>query len=251
MPHLEILAAVLSVAIISALSAAGYVVLSFHRNAGPNIIYILVSLAVGVLFGDVFFHLLPELFSDPMVRGAAGYLTLGGLLLFFVLEKFLRWRHCHLSEGEGHYHPMVGMTLAGDAMHNFIDGLAIGSAYSLSLGLGLATSLAIFCHELPAELGRYGVLVAGGVPPRRALYFNFLSTITSFAGMLLALLAFQVHPAFASAVSGITAGGFLYVAGSDLVPDLHHETGARRSLVQFAAIAVGLGVMILVKVWLD
>lgn len=243
-------AALLSVAVISALSALGYVLLALRESAGPRIIYLLVSLAVGVLFGDVFFHLLPDLFAVSGPGPLAPYLVLGGLLLFFVLEKFLRWRHCHLPEGQGHYHPMVGMTLAGDALHNGMDGLAVGAAYCLGPGVGLATTLAIFCHELPAELGRYGVLVSGGVPPKKALYYNFLSTLTSFAGTGVALLVAHFYTGFAAGVAGVTAGGFLYVAGSDLVPDLHHETVPGRSVLQLAFIAVGILSMVAVKFWL-
>lgn len=235
--------AFLSIAGISALSVLGYLLLSRRRKAEDRAIFVLVSLAVGVLFGDVFFHMLPELFAEPAVVRWTPTAVVAGFLVFFSLEKFLRWRHCHLPVGGHHHHPIVSMTLTGDALHNLLDGLAVGAAYSISLDLGLATTLAVFCHELPAELGRYAVLLANGMRPRQALLFNFLSTLTSFVGLATALTMAHLSGTFAGLVTGLTAGGFLYVAGSDLVPDLHHELDAGRSSVQLAAILAGLGLM--------
>jgi zinc and cadmium transporter len=240
--------AVISVAVVSALSALGYFILGRQRNPEINrsLIFFMVSLAVGVLFGDVFFHLVPELFSDLPSRGLAPWFILLGFLTFFVLEKFLRWRHCHLPEAS-HYHPVVAMTLLGDAAHNFTDGLIIGAAYALNFKIGLTTSIAVFCHELPAELGRYGVLVKGGMSPGKALAFNGLSAVTSFFGLFVALAAIQISPSVSGAIGAATAGGFVYIAGSDLVPELHHELSLRRSAVQLGAIVLGLAVMAFLK----
>ena len=234
--------AALSVGLVSVLSAVGYLFLVFGIGRSEKIIFIMVSLAVGVLFGDVFFHLLPELFSDPLARAQAPWLILAGFLIFFVLEKFLRWRHCHLP-GEGHYHPVVPMTLFGDALHNLTDGLIIGAAYSLNFQIGVTTSVAVICHEIPSELGHYGVLVAGGMSPKKALWYNFLSALTSIVGLCIALFAVGVSPSISRAIAAATAGGFVYIAGSDLVPMLHHELDGKRSFVQLLAIVAGIAFM--------
>lgn len=234
--------AALSVGLVSAISAVGYFFLAIGVDRANKAIFLMVSLAVGVLFGDVFFHLVPELFGDPASASQAPWLILAGFLIFFVLEKFLRWRHCHFS-GEGHYHPVVPMTLFGDALHNLTDGLIIGAAYALSFKIGLATSIAVICHEIPSELGHYGVLVAGGMSPKKALMYNFLSALASVVGLCLALFAVSLSPAFSKAIAAATAGGFVYIAGSDLVPMLHHELDARRSAVQFLAIGLGVAFM--------
>jgi zinc and cadmium transporter len=233
------LASFLSVSAVSVLSALGYFLLSQGSRHSRPLIFLLVSLAVGVLFGDVFFHILPELFSDPSQAFSAPWAILAGFLGFFVMEKFLRWRHCHLEAGQ-HYHPVVTMTLVGDAAHNFVDGLMIGAAWTLGSGVGLATSFAVFCHEVPDELGHYGVLVSGGLSPKRALFYNVLSALTAFLGLGAALLATSIVPHMAGLISAATAGGFVYIAGSDLVPELHHELEIGRSAMQLGAIVLGL-----------
>jgi zinc and cadmium transporter len=235
-------AAALSVGLVSLASAAGYVALSLKAAKSGKAVFFLVSLAVGALFGDVFFHILPELMGDAALAAQTPYYLTLGFLVFFVLEKFLRWRHCH-SSGKGHYHPMVTMTLVGDSAHNLLDGLIIGAAWHMDPSVGLATTLAVFAHELPQELGHYGVLLSGGLSPKRALAFNMASAMTAFAGLGLAALAVGISPAFSGALSAATAGGFIYVAGSDLVPELQHELDARRSALQLGAIFLGLALM--------
>jgi zinc and cadmium transporter len=138
---------------------------------------------------------------------------------------------------------MVAMTLVGDSAHNLLDGLIIGAAWQMDLRVGLATTLAVFFHELPQELGHYGVLLKGGMSPKKALLFNAASALTSFLGLGLAVAAVRISPQLSGALSAATAGGFLYVAGSDLVPELHHELKAGRSVLQLAAIVLGLACM--------
>ena len=240
--------AALSVGLVSALSTAGYLLLVFRQSRGQAGVFFLVSLAVGALFGDVFFHILPELMANPALAAQTPYYLILGFLVFFILEKFLRWRHCHTSE-EGHVHPMVTMTLVGDSAHNLLDGLIIGAAWQMDFKIGLATTVAVFFHELPQELGHFGVLLSGGLSPKKALAFNAASAFTAFAGLGLALLAVRMSPALTGALSAATAGGFIYVAGSDLVPELHHELKAGHSLVQLAAIVAGLASMAALKAY--
>jgi zinc and cadmium transporter len=232
-----------SVLAVSALSFAGAAALLWERAKIERSLLFLVSFAVGSLFGAAFLHLLPEAFARLGGGSRTPFLVIAGLLAFFALEKFIRWRHCHVPAEEGHVHPMAVMNLVGDAAHNLVDGVLIGAAYGASVPAGLATTLAVMLHEIPQEIGDLGVLLRGGFPARRALLFNFFSSLAAFAGAAFSLVLGPRIDGYAAAMLPLTAGGFLYVAGSDLIPELHHEVEASRSLVQMAAIVLGVAVM--------
>jgi zinc and cadmium transporter len=234
-----------SVTIVSLISIVGVLALVLHADL-KRVTLVLVAFAVGALFGDAFIHLLPEAFAKTGSPVAVSLSVIGGILIFFVVEKFLRWRHCHDMDCSEHVQPVVTMNLLGDAVHNFIDGMVIAASYLAGPSIGLATTLAVVLHEVPQELGDFGVLVHGGLSPRRALFFNFLSALTSFAGAAVSLLVGPHLVGYADALLPVTAGGFIYMAGSDLIPELHHHTGARQSLLQLAMIVAGVGVMGLV-----
>ncbi len=238
---------IVSLVIVSALSLTGIFFVSMSEERLKKMLLFMVSFAVGALLGDAFFELIPESFekfgSNPGVLPAS--LTLAGVMGFFVLEKFVRWRHCHVPYSAAHPHPMVFTNLIGDAAHNFIDGLLVGASFQVGRGIGLATALAVVLHEIPHEIGDFGVLVQGGLKPRRALFLNFLTALVSIAGGVTALLVGGRHPEFAYYLLPITAGGFLYVAGSDLIPELHHDDCAGHSLLQFACIVAGMALMAL------
>jgi len=240
------LGAMISVGVVSAVSLSGALSLVLRPEAMRRLTFVLVSFAVGALFGDAFLHLIPE--AQEHFEGhqlAVPLLLLGGLLLFFVLEKFLRWRHCHDSECTGHVRPVAFMLLVGDGVHNFIDGMVIGASFLAGPQLGIATSIAVILHEVPQELGDFAVLVQGGMGIRRALRYNFISSLTAFIGAAAALIVGEVSHGFAAALLPVTAGGFIYIAGSDLIPELHHHNRVSHALVQLLAIIAGIGVMIL------
>ncbi len=232
----------LSVVVVSVMSLVGISALLLHKDT-KKITFLLVSFAVGGLFGDAFIHLLPESFENMENNLAAALWVLFGIIIFFVLEKFLRWRHCHLSENEEHVHPMVTMNLVGDGVHNLIDGMVIGATYLVSIPLGLTTTLAIVLHEIPQEMGDFGILVHGGLSVKKALMFNFLSAATAIIGTVLSLTVGPFVQGYTVALVPITAGGFIYIAGSDLLPELQHDVKVGRSLLQFAMILLGLGIM--------
>lgn len=236
------------VGLVSLVSAVGYLalIMGLGERKVRGSMFVLVSFAVGALFGDVFLHLLPETLGSVQSERSAPWLLMGGLLGFFALEKFIRWRHCHLPQGARHHHPVVGLTIIGDSVHNALDGLMIGAAFQVDFKAGVATTLAVVCHEVPQELGDFGIMIHGGLSPRRALGFNLLSALASFLGLGLSYTAGAVDPDLARAITAFSAGGFLYIAGSDLVPELHHEVRVRRSAIQFAAILAGIGSMALV-----
>jgi zinc and cadmium transporter len=235
---------IISVVIISAVSLIGVITLGMRGEKLQKITLFLVSFAVGGLFGDALIHLLPESFKHDGSTLPASLFVVAGILVFFVLEKFLRWRHCHLP-GDKHVHPVVTMNLVGEGVHNFIDGVLVGASYLVSVPLGIATSLAIIMHEIPKEFGGYCILIHGGLSRSRALVFNFFCGLGSVIGAIAALTIGSQIKGFADALIPITAGGFLYIAGSDLIPELQHDTEVPASLGQFAGIILGVGIMAL------
>jgi len=235
---------IVSVIVVSLISLIGIAALLLNKET-KKITFLLVSFAVGGLFGDAFIHLIPESFEEIENTLVIPLLILLGILIFFVLEKFLRWRHCHLSETEEHIHPVVTMNLIGDAVHNLIDGMVIGATYMVSIPLGLTTTLAIVLHEIPQEMGDFGVLVHGGLSVKKAITFNFFSALCAVVGAVLSLAVGPHLQGYTVSLVPITAGGFIYIAGSDLIPELQHDVKLGRSLLQFALIILGIGLMAL------
>jgi zinc and cadmium transporter len=231
-----------SVVIVSLISLVGIMALLLNKDV-KKITFLLVSFAVGGLFGDAFIHLLPESFEQIDNKVEIAILILAGILIFFVLEKFLRWRHYHLSETEQHIQPVVTMNLVGDAVHNLIDGMVIGASYLISVPLGLTTTLAIVLHEIPQEMGDFGILIHGGLSVKKALGFNLLSASTAIIGTILSLVVGPHVQGYTISLVPITAGGFIYIAGSDLIPELQHDVKLNKSVLQFAMILLGLGIM--------
>lgn len=239
----------IAIFIISLMSFTGVMTLSLNKKTLTKTIQLMVSFAVGSLFGGAFIHLIPEIFEHSGSITFSSTHILIGIILFFLLEKFVRWRHCHDIDCEDHHAHLVPMNLVGDAMHNLIDGLIIGAAFQVSIPMGIATAIAVALHELPQEIGDFGVLVHGGLTVKRALMFNFLISLTSFLGAGIALLVGEYSHAFIDALLPITAGGFIYIAGSDLIPELHHHTNIKKSIQQLIFILLGIGVMFTLKLF--
>ncbi len=236
---------IVSVLLISLVSLIGVLALSPNRDRLTKLTLFLVSFAVGGLFGDAFIHLLPESFQELGTNLSVSLYVISGILIFFVLEKFLRWRHCHIPTSEEHMHPLATINLVGDAVHNLIDGMLVGASYMVSLPIGIATTLAVIMHEIPQEVGDFGVLIHAGLSVKKALALNFLSALTAMLGVILAIVLGSEIEGFSLSLLPIAAGGFLYIAGSDLIPELHHEVKVLRSLLQFVMILLGVGVMAL------
>jgi zinc and cadmium transporter len=234
-----------STLMVSLISLIGVFTLSMKKGNIKKVSIFLVSFAAGALFGDAFIHLLPESFEETSGSHAVSSLVLLGILLFFVLEKFLHWRHCHLPTSKKHVHPLATINLVGDAVHNFIDGLLIGASYMVSLPVGLATSLAIIFHEIPQEIGDFGVLIHAGFSVRRALLFNFLSAIVAILGAVTSLIVGPNIEGYTVSLLPIAAGGFIYIAGSDLIPELKRECEVGPSIRQFLLVITGMGIMAL------
>jgi zinc and cadmium transporter len=237
--------ALASVILVSLLSVVGAVFISIQERNLKQIIFVLVSLAVGSLFGDVFIHLLPEAFEKLDTRMEASLYLLAGIFIFFILEKFIRWRHQHNFESKNSIHPVGYMNLLADGVHNFIDGTIIGAAYLTSIRVGIATTIAVSMHELPQEISDFGVLLHAGFSKKQALFFNFLSATLAILGTVLVLLAGATMHYFIATMLLLAAGGFVYIAGSDLVPELNKEVELSKSIIQLLAIGAGVGMMLL------
>src|SRR3989339_614125 len=240
--------ALISVTIVSLISLVGIFTLALNRDILQKIILYLVSFAVCALFGDAIIHLMPEAYETFGKGLPTALMVILGIFIFFVLEKFIRWRHCHDGHCDEHLKPVVYMNLFGDAVHNFIDGLVIAASYSVSIHLGIATTIAVILHEIPQEIGDFGVLIHGGLSVKKALFFNFLSALTSIIGAVLFFLVGDFLGNFRMALIPVTAGGFIYMAGSDLIPELHHDERPIRSLLQIFFIALGVGIMALMVI---
>ncbi|RTZ72784.1 MAG: ZIP family metal transporter [Candidatus Neomarinimicrobiota bacterium] len=232
-----------SVLLVSLVSLAGAATLSLSRSFLKRILLFLVSFAVGSLLGGAFIHLLPEAFASDLNPLVVSGSVLAGIILFFILEKFFRWRHCHQETTADHVHPVVPMNIFGDAMHNFIDGILIGVTYAVSIPLGMATTVAVLLHEIPQEIGDFSILIHGGLTVKKALLFNFASALTAVIGVVLALMLGTSMEGVLLYFLPMTAGGFIYIAGSDLIPELHHNTDVKISILQLLALLGGIAIM--------
>ncbi len=238
-----------SVIIVSLVSLAGIFTLSLKKEALKKYLFILISLAVGALLGDAFIHLIPETFAEITNPTYGSIAIIAGILIFFVLEKFLHWHH-HAEGEEDHetIHVSGHMILISDAIHNFIDGLIIGASFLVSPELGITTTLAVILHEIPQEIGDFGVLIHSGYTNAKALWFNFLSALTAILGAIIALALNSTSELLMIWLVPITAGGFIYIAMSDLIPELHKTKRAHHSLIQLAAVVFGVCIMVLLLV---
>jgi zinc and cadmium transporter len=235
-----------SVALVSLISMIGVLTLAIKDSTLNRILLYFVSFSAGALLGDAFIHLLPEAIKDAGFTVQISSVILFGIVFSFVMEKVIQWRHCHLPVSEQHPHSFAYMNLFGDGVHNFIDGLIIGASYIASTPVGIATTLAVVFHEIPQEIGDFGVLLHGGFKKKKALFMNFLTALSAIAGAIAALLigsAEGAHPYLLA----FAAGGFIYIAATDLIPELHRknvcEGFSRDAFMQMVFLILGIGVM--------
>jgi len=237
----------ISVTLVSLVSLVGVVIFVVSDVLLKRWIFALVAMSAGALFGDVFIHLVPELFLDAAYPLPLSLSILGGIVLFFMLEKFLRWHHCHdMDEHEpAHSKAHIGqLNLISDAVHNLVDGLFIGISYTLSIPVGIATTVAVFLHEVPQEIGDFGIFLHAGFSKRKALFLNFISALFAVFGTLIALYWGNNLAGFSEVVLPLMIGMFIYIAGSDLVPELHKTTRLKTSLEQLFFLLIGILFMV-------
>jgi zinc and cadmium transporter len=238
-----------SVVLVSLMSLVGILTFIIKSKNINKIIPYLVSFSVGALFGDVFIHLLPEAFESASDATLVGIYVLAGILFSFAIEKFIHWRHCHTPESSEHHHSFAYMSLVGDSFHNFIDGLVIAGAFFVNIPVGIATTIAVLLHEIPQEFGDFAILIHGGFSKGKALLFNFLTALTSILGAVIGIILGSSEHLMMFLIP-FAAGNLIYIAGSDLIPQLHSDSNTcddkvmHRSAIQIIMIMLGIAVMI-------
>ena len=229
---------------VSIVSLVGILGLSLKEELLRKYIFIFISLAIGALLGDSFIHLIPEALEEAANPGTVSLLIILGVLAFFVLEKFLHWHHHGEDKDEAHVMPVGKLVLVSDGVHNFIDGIIIASSFMISVPIGMATTIAVILHEIPQEIGDFAVLVHSGFDKKRALWLNFISALCAILGAAIVFLL----GGFAESVSlwflPIAAGGFIYIAIADLIPELHKTKSAGASFLQILTIIFGVLAML-------
>ena len=234
-----------SVIIVSLISLVGVLTFSLREENLKKILLHLVSFSAGGLFGHAFIHMIPEAVGQNGFGLQTSLYILTGIITSFVVEKFFQWRHCHIPTSEEHPHPFAYMNLFGDAIHNFIDGLIIGGSYLANIPLGMATTLAVIFHEIPQEIGDFGVLIYGGFKKSRAILFNFSTAFTAIFGAIVALSVGFLIQDFIPFIIPFAAGNFIYIAGSDLIPELRKdEPGFPKSVLQLTSFVLGVLVLL-------
>ena len=232
--------------IVSLISLIGIFTLLFNDKILNKILILLVGLGTGALIGGAFLHLLPEALELSKDLTTPFIYVILGFVIFFVLERYLHWRHCH-QEGKCDVHVFTYLNLIGDGVHNLIDGLIIGASFFVDIKVGIAATLAIIMHEIPQEMGDFGVLVYGGFGKFKALAFNFLSAATAIVGTVAGYYFANITGGFTVILLPIAAGGFIYIAACDLVPELHKQPDLKSASLAMLFFLAGIFMMLWFK----
>ncbi len=236
------LLAIGSVILVSLISLVGVLVISVKERLLKTPLLYLVGFSAGALLGNAFIHLLPEAAEAGFSVEISLY-VLSGIIVSFAVEKIVRWRHCHVPISKSHPHPFAYMNLFGDAVHNFIDGLIIGASYLASIPAGIATTVAVIFHEIPQEIGDFSVLLHGGFTKKKAVALNFIVALTAVLGAAVALFFGSLIEGSITFLVAFAAGGFVYIAAADLIPELHRKISVKSSIAEIIVITIGIFVM--------
>ncbi len=222
--------------VVSSISLMGIIFLLIKEDLFNKLLFFLISIAAGALIGGSTLHLMSHSFSK-IDTTPSFLLFISGFASFFFLERVLRWRHCH--EFGCRVHPVTYLSLIGDSIHNFIDGIVIASSFLINFKFGVITTLIVIAHEIPQELSDYAILVYGGMGKLKALMYNFITGLACFIGGILGYfilkgenLIFYLLP--------FVAGNFFYISASDLIPELHNETNLKKSINSFLFFILGI-----------
>ena len=231
--------------VVSLLSFVGVLTLALKKASFKKILLKMVAFSAGALMGGALLHLLPEAVEES--AGSTIFLTvLIGFSVFFIIERFLYWHHCH-KYGKCKVHMFTYMNLLGDGIHNFTDGIIIAASFIINIPFGIVTTIAIIAHEIPQELGDFGVLVYGGFKRAKALFFNFLFALTAVIGAVAGYFLSSISEGLHIYLLPFAAGGFIYIAASDLVPELHKEPDLKKSALSFLFFLLGILFMFCTK----
>jgi len=239
-----------STILISLIAFVGALALFLKEELLDKILLILVAFSAGALLGGAFLHLIPEAIEEVGIGEGQLlkiflYLLLG-FCIFFVLEQFIRWHHHHATQ-HPEIMPFSYLILVSDGIHNFIDGLIIAASFVVALPIGVVTALAVALHEIPQEIGDYGILVYGGFKRVRALFLNFLSAITIIFGGIVGFLISEKIGQSVIFLLPFAAGTFIYIASSDLIPEIKHKESFKKSVIYFLVFLLGIVLMLLIK----
>ena len=225
----------------SVVSFSGGVFVLFRESVARWVAHRMLAFAIGALIGVSFFDIIPEAIEAIGQERTFAYLV-AGIVLFFAAEKLLRWYHHHEGH-EGETRPFATLILLGDAIHNFIDGVALAVSFLVSMPLGVATTAAVLLHEVPQEVADFGVLIRGGYSRSRALWYNFLISLTTLLGAIVGYGFGRALASFLPYVLAVIGGSFLYLAMSDLIPETHEETGVKHLGIQIALMIAGVALV--------
>ena len=204
-----------------------------------KILFFLVSFAAGTLLGVAFLDLLPEALEEGFKESVPIFILLG-ILSFFVLEKFLYWHHHHTGHEHEEVHGFTYLNIIGDGVHNFLDGAIIAISFMNNTALGIVTTIAIILHEIPQEIGDFAILIYGGFSRVKALIYNFLTALTAVVGALLAYFYSSLIQNSSTFLTAFAVGGFVYIASTDLIPEIQKEKELKKSFLQFVLMVLGV-----------
>jgi len=239
-------AIILSTFLVSLISFIGVLTLALKEKTLNKILLLLVALSAGALIGGAFLHLLPEAIEQTQnIFNLFLYLILG-FCVFFILEFFFLWHHHHSTKHENKK-PVSYLILISDSLHNFIDGLVIAASFVINFHLGIITTFAIALHEIPQEIGDFGVLVYSGFKKSKALFLNFLTAITAILGGIAGYFLSETIGSAIIYLLPFAAGNFIYIAASDLIPEIKQIKNIKKSLAYFFVFLLGIILMLLIK----
>ncbi len=243
---------IVATALISLCSVVGIFIINLKKSMTNELFFILIAFATGTLLGAAFLDLLPEALEMAEASRVLLY-ALAGMMIFYVIEKTIHWHHGQHGgkQAEHNHKPVAYVVLVGDGLHNFFDGIAIAASFLTNIELGITTTIAVIAHEIPQEIGDYSLLIYSGFSKAKALLFNFISALAAVAGAVGFYYFAGIFENLQVIGLSVTAGAFIYATGVDLLPELHKEMSAKKSVIQLFAILIGIGLIWLVATYLE
>lgn len=245
---MDLINSIIASIIVSAISLVWVITLSIKRELLNRILIYFVWFSTWAMFWDVFIHLLPEYYKNNPDKTAGWLYILWWILVFFVIEKIIHWNHCHSSDCDKHTSKLAQINLTWDIFHNLIDGIIIGSSFMIDYRVWVATTIAIVLHEIPQEIGDFWILLHSWLSVKKALYYNFLTALSAVLWAALPYLMASRINNITSVLVPFAAGSFIYIAWSDLIPELHKNSNYKSSIIQLFSIIAWISIMYLLLI---